>query len=301
MYNVKRLMKVAREGLMDMVPAVRQAFNDDPTDDRLDQVYGSSPRATILAVAVGGIVFGVLFSSLTPEFEFKDFIYWPAVFVGLLYAVIIRRYLFASKGAAVSDFPWLAASLVPAIILLIVVSVISTIATESPGDSSSSLWVILGFFLVSVTNALGVAAALTIAVAALCFSRNWIHAFWDLALRLLVFKLMVWVTVLILLEIGIVGPIVSALFEEILGWRIPEWLPELADQISYTGLMTLVYLAVIGATWTVCRKSFAELLETGHVHILATIVQLAKDPEKKKKRKEKKEKRKEQRESAKKR
>ena len=39
-------------------------------------------------------------------------------------------------------------------------------------------------------------------------------------------------------------------------------------------------LAVIGATWTVCRKSFPELIETGQVEILATVERMAKDPEK---------------------
>ena len=63
--------------------------------------------------------------------------------------------------------------------------------------------------------------------------------------------------------------------------------PDAIDQISYAGLMSIVYLAVIGATWRVCRKSFAELLANGQVDVLATVTELAKAPKKKKKKKKK--------------
>ena len=280
MYNVKRLMMIAREGLTDLLPSIRQAFNDDPTDDQLDQVYGSSPRANILGLAVVGVIAGELLARILPNFSLKEFIHWPAVIIGVFHAVLIRRYLFDSTQANPGDFPWLAASLVPATLLLVVVTAVSSMASGIVG--ASEFWPVIGLILVAVTDAIGVAAALTIAVAALCYHQNWIKALGDLAIRLFVFKLMVWVTVLVMLEIGIVGPIVSALFEGILGWRIPSWIPELLDQVSYVALMTVIYLAVIGATWTVCRKSFPELLETGYVPILDTIVEMAKDSEKKK-------------------
>ena len=277
---------IAQEGLTDLLPAVRQAFNDDPTDDRLDQVFGSSPRATILALAVVGIVVGELFGWFGPDFELKEYIHWPAVVVGVLYAVMIRRYLFGSQQAKAEDFPWLAASLVPAVVLLVIVTATSTLVSGLYEGSSAPalLWTVTGSILVAITDALGVAAALTIAVAALCFDRNWMRALWDLAIRLFCFRLMVYVTALVMLEIGIVGSILSEIFEGILGLKIPEWLPELADQIGYAALLTVVYLAVIGGTWTVCRNGFAELLQTGHVRILDTLVNMTKNPKKKKKR-----------------
>ena len=114
MYNLKHLTKIARQGLSDLLPAVRQAFNADPTDDRLDQVYGPRPRRAILGLSIGGIVTGELFQWLTPDFQLKDQVNWSAVVVGVLFATVIRRYLFGTRKAEVNDFPWLAASMVPA-------------------------------------------------------------------------------------------------------------------------------------------------------------------------------------------
>lgn len=294
MYNLKHLSNIARQGLSDLLPAVRQAFNDDPTDDRLDQVYGPWPRRTILIMSISGIGLGWLFAWFSPDFPLKEHINWPAVVVGLLFAAVLRHYLFKTQKADVNDFPWLAASLVPATVLLMAVVAVSDIAfggSEAAGDATPAN-VLIGTVLLVISDALGVAAALAIAVAALCFSRNWLQALWDLAIRLFVFKLMVWITVLILLEVGVVGPIISALLDAILGWQVPRWLPELADQLSYAGLLSVAYLAVIGATWTVCRKSFGELLDTGHVNVLSTIVDMAKDPKRKKRREERRKKQK---------
>jgi len=289
MYNLRHLGNIAQEGLSDLLPAVRQAFNDDPTDDRLNQVYGPRPRRTILLMSIAGIVAGWLLDRLLSDFPFREYVNWSAFVVGLLFAAVLRRYLFNTQKAEANDFPWLAASVVPAIVLLMVVAVVSDIASagSEPGDAGPA-GVLLGTVLVMFTDALGVAAALTIAVAALCFSRNWLPALRDLAVRLFVFKLMVWITALILLEVGVVGPILAVLLDVIFGIRIPPWLPELADQLSYAGLLSVAYLAVIGATWTVCRRSFGELLDTGQVNVLETIADMAKDPKRKKRREERK-------------
>lgn len=270
-----------------MAPAVRQAFNDDPADDRLELVYGSRPRLNIIGIAIAGIVAGSLIAGFGPNFAIKQEINWPAVLVGVAFATLIRRYLFRSAQARAEDFPWLAASLAPAVVLLMAVSMVSRFAGGPDGPDTVST-IGLGNVLVAITDALGVAAAFTIAVTALCYSRNWLQALWDLAVRLLVFRIMVWVTALVMLEIGVVGPIVSGLLRGVFGIRLPDWLPELFDQLSYAALLSVVYLAVIGATWTVGRKSFDELLATGQVDILATIAAMAEDPEKLRKKKEKK-------------
>jgi len=287
MYNVKWLVEVARKGLTDLVPAVRRAFNDDPGDDRLVLVYGKRPRTYIIVIAVAGAGAGALFSLFGPDFPFKDAINWSAVLIGSTYATLIRRYLFSGSKAQPADFPWLAASMVPAVFLLMVISVLAHVAPDTSSTSDHALFSV-GNLLVAITDALGVAAAMTIAFAALCYSRNWLHALWDLAVRLVVFKFMVWLTALILLDIGIIGPLIASLLARVFGIHIPDWLPELVDQVSYAALLSVAYLAVIGATWTVCRRSISELLETGHVDVLATVAAMSIDPEKTRKKQAKK-------------
>ena len=272
MYKISWLLQVARQGFSDMLPAVRRAFNDDPTDDRLELVYGARPRRNIVALALAGILAGIVFDRVSRASGISTDINWSAVFAGAVFAGLIRRYLFVGKRAAMDDFPWLAGSLAPATGLLMIVTAVKRLANE---HSTSAL----GTVLLALTDALGVAAVFVIAVAALCFSRNWARAIWDLAIRVLVFRIMVWVTALILLEIGIVGPIVSGVLSSIFGFQLPEWLPELFDQLSYAAFISIVYLAVIGATWTVCRRSFGALLETGEVNVLETVAAMAKDPE----------------------
>ena len=280
MYNVRWLAHVARDGLDDLLPAVRQAFNDDPLDDRLSLVYGPRPRLRIVLLAIAGIALGIALPNFITAWSFREEINWPAVVVGIIHAALFRRYLFRSGQARADDFPWLAASLAPATVLLMLLAVASAVlGSEDVG---------IGVVLVAITDALGVAAALAIAVAALCFSRDWVRALADLAVRLLVFRIMVWVTVLVMLEIGIVGPVVSGILRGMFNIDVPDWLPELFDQISYAGLMAVVYLAVIGATWTVCRDSFAELLASGHVNVVEAVAAMADDPKRAAKKAQKK-------------
>jgi len=288
MYNIRHLAGIAREGFADMGPAVRQAFNANPDDDRLDQVYGSPPRTRIMAVAVFSIVAGELIAGLFPGLPLNQFIHWPAAVTGLAFAVLIRRYLFVGEqvreGVQKQDFPWLAASLAMPLGLLMLEFLISQVVARLGGNGLA-----FGDVLVMFVNELGVAAAMTIAVAALCFSSNWTKGLWNLAVRLLVFRIMVYVTTLILLQIGIVGPILTRILNSVFGISIPEWITELADQLSYVGVMSVIYLAVIGATWTVCRRSFGELLEVGEVDILKTMEALSEDPKTREKKQKKRE------------
>lgn len=286
MYSIRWLLQVARDGLSDLLPAVRRAFNDNPDDDRLELVYGARPRVRIVLIALLGMAAGMAVSRFAPLPEVASEINWPAVLIGALHAALIRRYLFQSSQVAVEDFPWLAASLAPAMALLMVSAAGASVLESAQATDANGVPGI-GLLLVAVTDAIGVAAALTVAVAALCFSRQWLRALMDLAVRLLVFRIMVWVTALVLLDIGIVGPIVVGMLGGIFNLHVPPWLPELVDQISYAALLSVVYLAVIGATWMVCRRGFASLLQTGHVDILATVAKMANDPSRAEKKKRK--------------
>ena len=288
MYNIRHLAGIAIDGLGDMGPAVRQAFNADPDDDRLDEVYGSSPRRRIILLSVLGLAAGEALLLFLPNLPLEKYIHYPAAILGLIFALYIRRYLFQAEqvreGVKETDFPWLAASLAFPMGLLLLESLVSQLVQRLGGDGLD-----LGGILVLIVDELGVAAAMTIAVAALCFSSNWTRALTDLAVRLLVFRIMVWVTTLVMLDIGIVGPIVSGILNGLIGFRIPEWITDLADQVSYVGVMSVIYLAVIGATWTVCRRRFGELLQTGNVDILKALEAMSDDPKTREKKAKKRE------------
>lgn len=271
MYNLGQLFRLTRAGFADLWPALRAAFNADKSDDQLDSVYGTRPRHRIIVLTIALMIAGECFDRFGPVFPLKEYVNWSAVVIAIAFALILRRYLFASGKAGELDFPWLAASLVPAIALCALVGAL----TYGTGNGSGSLFlnarVELGGLLLAVTNGLGIAAALTISIATLCFSRDWIKASIDLATRLFVFRVMVWVTALIMFEVRIVGEVLMPIVARFVGLSVPPWLSDLADQISYAGFLSLAYLAIIGTTWTVCKSSFAQLLRDGQVDILEAV------------------------------
>ncbi|MEX0914841.1 MAG: hypothetical protein WDZ60_03020, partial [Wenzhouxiangellaceae bacterium] len=287
-YNVAHLFKIAGDGLADMVPALRRAFNRSRDDDRLDRVFGPKPRAAIAVLIVAGIVLGRGLEAIIGPGLLTDNLDLSAVVIGATYALLIRRYLFSSGHARRADFPWLAASLIPAAAALVLVAFIENTASGNletiPG---APLWTDFGAVADALADSLAVAAGLTIAVAALCFSENWTRALKDLAVQLIVFKTLVFVMVLLIVEIGIVGPILATMLEIVLGIRVPNWVGEFADQMTYAVLISIVYFAVIGATWMVCRKTFPQLLDTGDAEILKAIKAMSESPAQREKRERK--------------
>lgn len=293
MYNLKHLFSIARDGFSDMLPALRQAFNDDRTDDNLDAVFGPRPRHKILGLSLAGILLGEILSWVFPavvvdNYWLNEYINWSAVVVGMTFALLFRRYLFSSGQASVDDFPWLAASLIPAAVLIALIAFVRQFA-EGDIDFIDGAPALAGIsaILIALVNAIGVVAALTIAVAALCFSREWFRALIDLAVQLLVFKIMVWVMVLVIVDIGFVGPILAAIIESIFGFQFPAWMADMVDQLTLAALLMIAYGALIGAVWTVCRDKFGTLIERGEVRILKTLNAMAKTPKKPKKNKKK--------------
>lgn len=280
MYSLRHLFRVARRGLTDMLPALQQAFNDRHDDDHLDRVFGPWPRLTVLAVTLLGILLGYGLQEVFERFTIFEFINVGAVLFGAGYALIYRQYLFNDPTASEDDFPWLAAALIPPALALVFVSFVGRWLDGFETLPGAPAWTSIGGFLDALADSLAVAAGLTIAVAALCYSKVWREAFKALVRRLIVFKIMVWVMVLVFVEIGIVGPILGVLVESFLGIDLPDWLGEFADQLTYAALMTTIYLAIIGGTWTACRRSFGRLLRDGEVNVLESLQTMAKPPEK---------------------
>ena len=272
-----------------MAPALRRAFNKSRDDDRLDKVFGPKPRVAIAAIIIGGIVLGRWVESSFGPGLVTNNLDISAGLIGTAYALLIRRYLFSSGHASRADFPWLAASLIPAAAALVLVAFFENTASGSLETiPNAPLWTDFGAVADALADSLAVAAGLTIAVAALCFSENWGRALKDLATQLIVFKTLVFIMVLLIVEIGIVGPILAILLEALVGIQVPDWVGEFIDQLTYAALMTVIYFAVIGAAWMVCRKTFSQLLETGDAEILEAIKAMSKNPNKAKKKKEKK-------------
>ncbi|NEZ03130.1 hypothetical protein G4Y73_03070 [Wenzhouxiangella sp. XN201] len=263
-----------------MLPALQQAFNDRHDDDRLDRVFGPWPRLTVLAVTLLGILLGYGLQGVLERFAIFEFVNVAAVLFGAGYALVYRQYLFNDPAAGEDDFPWLAAALIPPALALVFVSFAGRWLDGFETLPGAPAWTSIGGLLDALADSLAVAAGLAIAVAALCYSKAWREAFKALVRRLIVFKIMVWVMVLVFVEIGIVGSILGVLLESFLGIDLPHWLGEFADQLTYAALMTTIYLAIIGGTWTACRRSFGRLLRDGEVNVLETLQTMAEPPEK---------------------
>lgn len=281
MYDLKWLRSVARDGLADMVPTLRGlVFGEDHSQGRLHRVFGAAPRRNLLALAVFGVLVGESLALLTPSIELDGVVNPAAALLGAVQAALIRRYLFRTDEAQSGDFPWLAASIGPALLVLVLAQAWRG-AVSLPGllGGSPEPLEVADAVVRMLADMLSVAAAYAVAMATLCYRRNWLRALWDLAVRLFVFQITMWVMVLLLVEIGIVGPIASALIGAATGWYPPDWLGDLADVLTYALLMGVVLLAVIGATWIVCRDNFDTLLAEGEVDVLESLNSIAVSPQ----------------------
>jgi len=283
MYSPRHLFRVARRGLNDMLPALKQAFNNRHDDDRLDRVFGPYPRLAVVTTTLIGLFFGYGMQRLLDGVFIFEFINIAAVLFGAGYAMVYRHYLFNDSTAGEDDFPWLAAALIPPAVALVLVAFVGRGINGFETIAGAPGWTRIGGLLDALADSLAVAAGLTIAVASLCYSKAWKQAVEALVRRLIVFKIMVWVMVLLFVEIGIVGPILGRLIEGLFGIDIPGWLGDFADQLTYAALMTTIYLAIIGGTWTACRRSFGRLLREGEVDVLETLQTMAESPDKRRK------------------
>ena len=263
-----------------MLPSLVRAFNDERDDDRLDRVFGPWPRATLLIGTLLGLVLGGALQSAMARYTVFDFIHVGAVLFAVAYALAYRRYLFGDPTASEDDFPWLAAALIPPAAALVLVSFVGRTLGGVDAVPGAPEWTSIGALLDAMADSLAVAAGLTIAVAALCYSRAWGEAVKALIRRLIVFKIVVWVMVLLFVEIGFVGPILERMVEGLLGIDVPDWLGDFVDRLTYAALMTTIYLAIIGGTWTACRRSFGALLRDGEVDVVETLANMAEAPEK---------------------
>ncbi|MEE4330254.1 MAG: hypothetical protein V2J10_05250 [Wenzhouxiangella sp.] len=289
MYSIRHLIQLSSRSFSDMLPALEQAFNRSRDDDRLEEVFGPNPRWMILGLTFACLLLGQIVEGLTAELGLWRVLDASALLMAAAFALVFRRYLFGPRQPGPEDFPWLAATLIPGAALMTLSALIGKMAEgEVAVMANAPTWTLFGSFLVAVADSLALAAGLTIAVAALCYSKRWSRALKKLLAQFITFKIIVFIMVILFVEIGIVGAVLSFVFS-LFGIRFPYWIGESVDQYSYALLMGTVYCAVIGATWMACRQRFRELIETGEADVLSAVRAMA-DPEGEEKNKRKKEK-----------
>ncbi|MEM9304631.1 MAG: hypothetical protein AAGE01_21145 [Pseudomonadota bacterium] len=286
MLNVRHLARIGLEGLRDLIPAGLAFFEDPEERALLDRVFGTASLLRLVALGAAASLLGQLFARFGPGFPLKQEIDWGTAVLAILLGLLIRRHLYL-QGHPNHDVPFraLALSLVPALAAMLLTTMIVELSFGHPFGLYDDYFQgsVLGDVLLWSTHLLGLAAAAVIAVAALCYSERWMEAATDLAVRLLVFKILVWVTALVLIEIGILGPILAAIIETLTGIQIPEWVGNLVDQLSYALLLMIAYGFIIGGTWLVCRRTYDELMTNRSVNLTRALEELAKPEPKKEK------------------
>jgi hypothetical protein len=289
MYSIRHLIQLSTHSFSDMVPALEQAFNRSRDDDRLEEVFGPNPRWVVVGLTLACLIGGRVVEVLTTDLAIWRVLDASALLMAAVFALAFRRYLFGPRKPGPEDFPWLAATLIPGAALMTLSALVGKMADgEVAVMANAPSWTLFGSFLVAVADALALAAGLTIAVAALCYSKRWSKALRQLLAQFITFKVIVFIMVILFVEIGIVGAVLSFLFG-LVGIHFPFWLGESVDQYSYALLMGTVYCAVIGATWMACRQRFRELIEIGEADVLSAVRAMA-DPEGEEKNNRKKEK-----------
>jgi len=117
-----------------------------------------------------------------------------ALLMAAAFALAFRRYLFGPLEPGPEDFPWLAATLIPGAALMTLAALAGKMVDgEVSALAGAPGWTLVGSFLVVVADSLALAAGLTIAVAALCYSKGWSGALKRLLVQFVTFKIIVWV------------------------------------------------------------------------------------------------------------
>ncbi|MEO1581445.1 MAG: hypothetical protein AAFR91_06320 [Pseudomonadota bacterium] len=278
------LYRTARDGFADMGPALNVAFNQSRDDDNLPAMLGARPFTTLAGLTAAGLALGVAGNLYFAESDngLLSAISWPVVLIAVFLALPIRRYLFRTELAGPDDFPWIAATLIPAVILLSMIAFVTgVIDGEVAIIEDGPWWSATASLLLLIAHATSQAAVVTLAAAALCYSKNWFQALTELAILVFLLKITMWFFENVLLEIEIVQKILGALLDAIFGIRLPDWLGEFSDTISVSALMLGINLAVIGATWSICRSRFDELLATGEVNVIKAVREAVDPPSEK--------------------
>ncbi len=121
---------------------------------------------------------------------------------------------------------------------------------------------------------LGLAAAMAIGVASLCFRRRWLKAGFDLAIRLFVFGILVGITVQVLEAIRPFSSVSAFVYEILVAGQLPAAVRQVLDGAGNAGVTSIIYLGLLGGVWTVAQRNFGKLLDSGDLDLLEALDEL---------------------------
>ncbi len=282
MYDVRRLHSLAASGLWAMAKAVLE-FGREPATLRIfRRAWGFWPWTGLLAAAIFAGLGGEWIQERAPDRVFGNPVYWPLVLFALIAAWRVRAVLHGGDASEIAGhgvagdplrarFHGLAVPLIfGGLQVLLVTSAVRTWRAER--FSWPETWPEQVLLAVSAGEGLlGLAAAMAIGVASLSYRKQWLRAAIDFAVRLFVFGILVGVTVKVLEAIRPFSSVSAFLFEMFVADQLPASVRRVLDGVGNAGVTSIIYLGLIGGVWTVARRNFGKLLDSGDVDLLAAL------------------------------
>ena len=272
----RQLVQVASRGLFELGEAAVEAPRNDLLRPLSRRAWGPLPGLSLGLLAVAAGLLGVVLGGLLPELPFVSHAAWPVLLLSGVAAWRIRRVLrtaHAEVGAAPArSFRALAIPLVPTAGVLALVAILAPHVLPGgwPGavdalPDAGALELGWAFVLGWLARGAGVA----VCTATLAGRRAWIGSVFEIGWRYFVFKILLWVGLLVAgLAGGILWSVLRQLVASLSPWRLPESWRAALDLALDHGIEVLVFLALIGGSWSVAERLFPRLLLSGDVHFL---------------------------------
>ncbi len=285
MYDVRRLHSLAVSGLRAMAKGARELGREPASHRIFRAAWGLWPWAGLLAAATLAGLGGEWIEGRWPDHRFADRVYWPLVLFAVIAAWRVRAVLhegyageIETQGAAEDTlrarFNGLAVPLIAGgFQVLLVASIVRT--WRARGLSWPETWPEQVLAAVSAGDRLlGLAAAMAIGVASLCFRRRWLKAGFDLAIRLFVFGILVGITVQVLEAIRPFSSVSAFVYEFLVAGQLPAAVRRVLDGAGNAGVTSIIYLGLLGGVWTVAQRNFGKLLDSGDLDLLEALDEL---------------------------
>lgn len=300
MLKVKKLRKLASQGLGDIGHAALEVPHNPYAHVLFERVWGPRPWIALIGVGLlSGIIGEIIEISIADSFLSLG-IHWPVVVFSVIAAWRIRIVLFGKNHIRnhLDDddnnltFQAIALPLIPGAAVLLVVSLIGEgiFPSDEPLFERPDGFVSGMLLLASVTeHTLALGAVIAIVVATLCYSHRWIRGLWKLMWRVLWFSILLWFTELIILTLAPWTRLTSIAVNTVMAAAFPEALGTLLDGMTHLVFVSMIYLGVIGALWIVAELNFPKLLAGNDINLVNMLDQHVKPTEEKKRSKRKQE------------
>lgn len=303
MYDVGQFQRVALRGLSSMGRAlVRRSTH--PLGRRFTvSAWGPWPWMGVLVAASLAAYGGLWIEAHWLGHRLADRIYWPLVLFAVFAAWRVRAVVNGSvrrvseegggvegrRERAAEGFEGLALPLIygGVLTLLLALGVLPALewlgwrlpGLEGLADEAFLHWPEstperLAWLAQGVEYSLGMAAAMAITVVSLSFRKGWLEAAIDLLVRLFVFGILLNVTLLVLGYIQPFSRLAGFLSAKLLSVELTDLVRMVLDSLGNHGVISILYLGIIGGLWLAAQSSFPRLLEEGDVDLLVTLDRL---------------------------